>query len=736
MGLLKEAHHFVANNSQFLDQSHHVHVPGQTGIDILRNSRENEAAYNSYARVDAPTCFPGTREQYIEDIIDWATPPSCHSSMFRMKGPAGVGKSAIAQTCAKRLDQVGQLGASFFFTTDRCSNHIRFFPTIAYQLSTKIPAYREILNHIIYSDRTLLENQLESQFVDLIWKPFQELAKAGKTLGTYAILIDGLDECADKRAQCEIVEIVARHLQDMPFRWAFFSRPEPHIETTFKLSNISSLCYSVFLPVSREADGEIKLYIRSGLQNILRYRNVEATGWPSDQELDALIDMTDGLFIYAATVVRFVGQTSGSYDPPELLKAILNSSSRDQYGPKLPMAELDAFYTLILQRIPRELLPDILTFFSLIVTPKHDATRSIAFVSNLLGISRIKMQTICNLLSAVLRLSNPKHFPSSTDPYSPNKSLLFQILSPEGTDVLMRIISGREGTFCFYHKSFRDFLHDPSRSGQFCVMTQTMHETTFERVLRLHSHHARSYTIQNNRLIPLFTGKNSGKGLSWPIGMEVLDSYLELFVFMSLGAYLRKFAFGLEMLDINPHLLAELAEFNHRKQLLSRLFLLPQNLSWEVTAKRFSNNRMNVRGVALRWIPCVDLDMELFQTRIKRLEEVRVIQRYSPHSTTLEPPLFRSDSQGRLLSGLYIVGQGDASIFWYWYFDPELKFRREFETMDLHEGQRVYREVEWDVMDRAPVEQGLRQNGGPKNEPWRLPRLWFRGFKRVFCILF
>lgn len=220
---------------------------------------------------------------------------------------------------------------------------------------------------------------------------------------------------------------------------------------------------------------------------------------------------------------------------------------------------------------------------------------------------------------------------------------------------------------------------------------------------------------------------------------------------MSLGAYLRKFAFGLEMLDINPHLLAELAEFNHRKQLLSRLFLLPQNLSWEVTAKRFSNNRMNVRGVALRWIPCIDLDMELFQTvrivriskesyahqqqRIKRLEEVRVIQRYSPHSTTLEPPLFRNDSQGRLLSGLYTVGRDDASISWYWYFDPELKFRREFETMDLHEGERVYREVEWDVMDRAPVEQGLRQHGGP-HEPQRLPHHWFRGFKRVFRTIF
>jgi hypothetical protein len=41
------------------------------------------------------------------------------------------------------------------------------------------------------------------------------------------------------------------------------------------------------------------------------------------------------------------------------------------------------------------------------------------------------------------------------------------------------------------------------------------------------------------------------------------------------------------------------------------------------------------------------------------------------------------------------MGRGDASIFWYWFFDSELKFHHEFETMDLIEGEKVYREVEW-----------------------------------------
>jgi hypothetical protein len=470
------------------------------GIDILRDSRESEAAYNCYTRVDAPTCYPGTREQYIEDIIDWATPPSDHPSpMFHMKGPAGVGKSAIAQTCAKRLDKEGQLGASFFFTEDRCSNHIHFFTTIAYQLSTKSLAYREILEKIVCTDQTLLESQLESQLVELICKPCRELAKTGKTIGTWAIIIDGLDECRDKRAQSDIVEIVARYSQDMPFRWAFFSRPEPHIEATFKLPDIASMCYSVFLPVSREADEEIALYLRNGLQNILRYRNVDVEGWPSDPELHALVDLTDGLFIYAATAIRFVGQTNSSFDPQELLNAILESSVHEAEGPKPPMSELDNFYALILRRIPPELLPDILCLFSLIATPKHDATRSSAFLANLIGISKVRMLTVCSLLSAVLRVSTPKHPPRCLDFCSPDKSLLLQP-KLENTDLLMQVICDREGTFCFYHRSFRDFLRESYRSDQFCVTAQPMHEKTFERVLRLHSHHAQSFSIENNSM--------------------------------------------------------------------------------------------------------------------------------------------------------------------------------------------------------------------------------------------
>jgi len=84
------------------------------GIDILYDASSPGAAVDSQDHYDR-RCFPGTREQYIADITNWVTESvDRSSSMYWMRGPAGVGKSAIAQTCAEKLKDTGHLGAAFF----------------------------------------------------------------------------------------------------------------------------------------------------------------------------------------------------------------------------------------------------------------------------------------------------------------------------------------------------------------------------------------------------------------------------------------------------------------------------------------------------------------------------------------------------------------------------------------------------------------------------------------------
>ncbi|EKM78447.1 hypothetical protein AGABI1DRAFT_114725, partial [Agaricus bisporus var. burnettii JB137-S8] len=98
----------------------------------------------------------------------------------------------------------------------------------------------------------------------------------------------------------------------------------------------------------------------------------------------------------------------------------------------------------------------------------------------------------------------------------------------------------------------------------------------------------------------------------------------------------------------------------------------------------------------------MDLDMltfdaEKFRKGISRLEAAQVIRRHQPSSTTLELPIFRCDSDGNALSGLYIKGRGQMSTFWYWILDPDMRYYRDFETVDLVEGERIFKEEKFEL---------------------------------------
>ncbi|KAF9440797.1 hypothetical protein P691DRAFT_779995, partial [Macrolepiota fuliginosa MF-IS2] len=195
------AHHLVLNHSQFINQQVDA---GPSGIDILREAGNPDAAYDSSARDPAPRCFPGTREQFVEDIVHWAVPTASADTilpLFWMKGPAGVGKSAVAQTCVEKLKGMGRLCAAFFFAVRIRDKAIQLFPTIIYQLCSQLPDYRDLVDRLIRHDRTILNRMMATQFQVLIVEPLQELEKKGKGIGKrIAIFIDGLDECENANA--------------------------------------------------------------------------------------------------------------------------------------------------------------------------------------------------------------------------------------------------------------------------------------------------------------------------------------------------------------------------------------------------------------------------------------------------------------------------------------------------------------------------------------------------------
>ena len=78
-------------------------------------------------------------------------PPSKRYYFMWLYGPAGVGKSAIAQTIAEQCHELKLLAASFFFsrTTAGRNDHSRLIATLIYQLCLSIPEIRTYVEDAI-----------------------------------------------------------------------------------------------------------------------------------------------------------------------------------------------------------------------------------------------------------------------------------------------------------------------------------------------------------------------------------------------------------------------------------------------------------------------------------------------------------------------------------------------------------------------------------------------------------
>jgi len=427
--------------------------------------------------------------------------------MYWMRGPAGVGKSSIAQTCAEKLKNTGHLGAAFFFNVNRLNNPRRLFTTIAYELTTTLPEYRTVVDKRISKDKNAVKKRLPSQFESLIIEPLQELKRQGTIIQPKAIIIDGLDECTNEDAQAGIIETIASSVRakSTPFCWAIFSRAEPRIVSTFNQDSVASVTHSVELPISRKADGEIEMYLRGEFRNILERRGCRQllSVWPSDRDIKTLVGAADGLFAHPAALLRHV-----AYPPDwqfrERLQSVLNALSGPGKRSCAPLfSQLDTLYIHIMNQIPSSvLLPaQFLLYFVMFYFGPRATERpsSVAVGCCLFGISEPTFRDICHHLHAVIAYEVFFDSLSSIDPRINFTRSFYdqgQWFRP-GMSIRNRLLRVH-GLLRFYHKSFYDFLRDPARSGIFCVNTSAFHIKLFDHLIQQHHHCASTYAIDGS----------------------------------------------------------------------------------------------------------------------------------------------------------------------------------------------------------------------------------------------
>ncbi|KAK1229038.1 hypothetical protein PQX77_007918 [Marasmius sp. AFHP31] len=416
------------------------------------------ASHNAEQQYARGECLSGTREEVLRIIREWILSNGREFPICWLSGTAGVGKTAIAITIAKECEQEGRLASSFFFfrSDPKRNNPSALVLTIAHGLVAKIPSCRVSINQRISNDPTILEAQMEDQFQELVVKPygryiFSWSARIWRLLGSLSlartevprlVIIDGLDECGDERTQQRILYMIRSAFGSSsysPLRFLICSRPEAWLQEVFAADPLSRLLKSILLNNDFRPVADIMKYYRHQFREIIsspKYNQVQFPDpWPTEEDLETLVDKSCSQFIYAVTVSRFIVHAGN--DPKDQLCLVLESTSNSQTGAS-PYRELDALYNTILS-----------------ANPDHDKVRPIlAAIVILLG-SKLGIWEELELTPAFIEL----------------------LLGLPAGQVALRLrgmhsvlnIRGRDDAITVHHTSFRDYLLDRTRSHHFHI---------------------------------------------------------------------------------------------------------------------------------------------------------------------------------------------------------------------------------------------------------------------------
>ncbi|KIM43453.1 hypothetical protein M413DRAFT_25818 [Hebeloma cylindrosporum] len=302
--------------------THFAHNENQEGLKLLQKNIASGAFHNSAERFDPPKCYPNTRVAILEKIMDWVEDPDKAALFLWIYGPAGAGKSAIAQTIAE------------------CATRL---------LTLAIPEIREQVGKALETDPLLFSRSLEAQLQALVVNPLNAAAHQEQGVQTLRsrptfIILDGLDECSDPKTQRYILDVFVTAITQLtvPLFLLVASRPEANIRDAFNEPFLSSSAIRIVLDDTYHPDADIRLFLKSRFQDVIRkhpkLQRLQPS-WPSDVDIELLVQKSSGQFIYASTAMKYLDVFT--HWPPDRLDVIFGlSTSRDG----TPFSELDIFY--------------------------------------------------------------------------------------------------------------------------------------------------------------------------------------------------------------------------------------------------------------------------------------------------------------------------------------------------------------------------------------------------------
>jgi len=236
-----------------------------------------------------------------------------------------------------------------------------------YQLLTAIPQLRHFIEDVVATDPYIFTRSLATQMEYFIIHPLKKAFENNRkgrvdSEGPKVIILDGLDECATQEAQRSILRDSVRKFPIVPICFLIASRPEKAIRDSFNDQPLLAITARLVLDDRYHPDDDIRPFLAESFESVKRtheLRSLLPRAWPTIHEIEQLVRKPSGQFIYAATVVKFVGSSRGR--PKEQLDIILGITTAADAA---PFAELDALYCRIFSFVLKDHLPRALEILS------------------------------------------------------------------------------------------------------------------------------------------------------------------------------------------------------------------------------------------------------------------------------------------------------------------------------------------------------------------------------------
>lgn len=300
-----------------------------------------------------PGCLDGTRRTLLEEMDEWLESPTSEQ-VFWLSGLGGTGKSTVCRSACERFKRKQLLLASFFLSrnsTDR-RDPKALLHTVVSQCARRFPEFFAHVRNTLTHQPEMLSRPIAEQVAALFTASLNAVTETSTPAKNLVIVIDAFDECAweDNRQGGNLLPSLLDAVHDAPaflnLKLLVTSRAEHALSSVFeqhRQRHQSSRLHDIEKEIVK---ADVRLYLRHEFTRIAREHDIpDPESWPPSAQLETLVEKTGGLFVYAATVIRYVNHRTLS--PMKRLEALLNAGPNPQTSSS-PFSILDALYTQVL----------------------------------------------------------------------------------------------------------------------------------------------------------------------------------------------------------------------------------------------------------------------------------------------------------------------------------------------------------------------------------------------------